>query len=188
VAAGDDRVKLYFTRDLSDGAQRVTERVLTAAAMIGVPDERHRAIKYGARPCKGESGERPSDAADDYMRDAMADQRSDDGACFEFVIQHQTDPETMPIEAPTYEWSETVSPFIPVGRITIPKQGFLSAERQKTCENPSFTPWHSRPEHRPFGGINRVRRLVYETISAVRQALTEAPEIEPTALPEGSAN
>lgn len=141
------------------------------------------AIKYSARPCDGEATDRPEDAGADYLSEAMAEQLRQAGGCFEFMLQHQTDPENMPIEDPTYEWSETASPFIPVGRITIPKQDFTTAERVETCENLSFTPWHSLPEHRPLGGINRVRKLVYETISAVRHALNEVPVAEPVALP-----
>ncbi|MEK1942330.1 MAG: hypothetical protein AAAB16_18325, partial [Pseudomonas sp.] len=32
----------------------------------------------------------------------------------------------------------------------------------------SFNPWHALPEHRPLGGINRLRKAVYEAVSAYR--------------------
>jgi len=34
--------------------------------------------------------------------------------------------------------------------------------------------------HRPLGGINRVRRVVYEAISSLRHQLNLAPRTEPT--------
>ena len=41
-------------------------------------------------------------------------------------------------------------------------------EQNLACDNLSFNPWHSLPEHRPIGGINRLRKAVYETVSAYR--------------------
>jgi hypothetical protein len=43
-----------------------------------------------------------------------------------------------------------------------------------------MNPWHAVPEHRPLGGINRVRKVVYETISKLRHDLNGAPRSEPT--------
>ena len=86
----------------------------------------------------------------------------------------------MPIEDPTIEWSEKDAPFIPVARITIPAQAFTSPEQLAFCENLSFTPWHAIPEHRPLGGINRVRKTVYDTISRVRHELNGDKRLEPT--------
>ena len=36
------------------------------------------------------------------------------------------------------------------------------------CDNLSFNPWHALPEHRPIGGINRLRKAVYEAVSIYR--------------------
>ena len=88
-------------------------------------------------------------------------------------------PTEMPIEDPTLEWSENDSPFIPVARITIPAQDFTSSEQLEFCENLSFTPWHAIPEHRPLGGINRMRKTVYDTISRVRHELNSIEQHEP---------
>jgi hypothetical protein len=85
----------------------------------------------------------------------------------------------MPVEDPTIEWSETDAPFVPVARITIPRQAFDSPEQMLFCENLSFTPWHCVDAHRPLGGLNRLRRSVYETISRVRHELNHAARKEP---------
>ena len=43
----------------------------------------------------------------------------------------------------------------------------------------SFTPWHTLAEHRPLGGINRIRRSAYRASSAVRHQLNGVAEKEP---------
>jgi len=86
----------------------------------------------------------------------------------------------MPIEDAGVTWSEEASPFRKVATIRIPAQIFDTEEQMKMAENFSFTPWHSLPEHRPLGSINRARRLVYETISKYRHETNNAPRTEPT--------
>jgi hypothetical protein len=46
-------------------------------------------------------------------------------------------------------------------------------------ENLSFTPWHALPEHRPLGGINRAREVIYEAISTQRHTYNREPRREP---------
>jgi len=52
-------------------------------------------------------------------------------------------------------------------------------EAAEVCEARSFTPWHSIAEHRPLGGISRVRKAVYQTISTLRHQLNGQPRVEP---------
>ena len=47
------------------------------------------------------------------------------------------------------------------------------------AEHLSFTPWHSLPEHRPIGGVNRIRKTVYEQISTLRHNANKTPRREP---------
>ena len=79
-------------------------------------------------------------------------------------------------------WDEARSPPIEVAMIRIPRQRSDGAAQQAFCENLSFTPWHSLPEHRPIGGINRVRKAVYLAVSTLRHRLNQAPRVEPTAV------
>jgi hypothetical protein len=90
----------------------------------------------------------------------------------------------MPVETPMKIWSEEASPFVKVARIDIPSQSFRSDEQMKFCENLSYTPWHALPEHRPLGGINRLRKVVYETISTERHKLNGVRPQEPVAGPD----
>lgn len=58
-------------------------------------------------------------------------------------------------------------------------QDFSSKEALTYCENLSFSPWHTLPEHRPIGGIQRARKDIYQAISKVRHELNKQPRNEP---------
>ena len=85
----------------------------------------------------------------------------------------------MPIEDSTVDWSTSNSPYITIARITIPKQDFESPEQMSFCENMSYTPWHSLPEHKPLGSLNRVRKQVYTAISKFRHSKNNQVRKEP---------
>jgi len=136
------------------------------------------AMKFSARPC-GAASAFVETSSPDFLRENMQKHLTQGEACFDFLVQLRKLPSEMPIEDPTIEWSEKDSPFITVARITIPSQAFTSPEQLEFCENLSFTPWHAIPEHRPLGGINRVRKTVYDTISRVRHELNGVERHEP---------
>ena len=127
-----------------------------------------------------EDARRPKDPGPNFLREVMAGLLDQRDACFDFMVQPQIDPITMPVEDAAVEWSEQASPFVKVATIHIPSQQFRSAAQDAFCENLSINPWHALPEHRPLGGINRIRRAVYENISAYRHARNDAPRIEPS--------
>ena len=105
-----------------------------------------------------------------FLRNALYQQLSLDRvpACFALQVQRQNPEHYMPIEDPSVEWSESISPFETIATITVPAQDFDSREQNLACDNMSFNPWHSLPEHRPIGGINRLRKAVYEAVSTYR--------------------
>jgi hypothetical protein len=138
------------------------------------------AIKFSAVPCSKAGMKKVDRSQPDFLRLAMAANLAEGGACFNFMVQLQSDPENMPIEDSTVHWEEKRSPFIPVAQLQIPAQKFDSPEQMEFCENLSFTPWHSLPEHRPLGGINRIRKVVYDAISKRRHELNEVVRAEPT--------
>lgn len=137
------------------------------------------AVKYSALPCNSNGLGTADHSHHDYLREAMTATLASQSTCFQFAVQLQKDARKMPIENPTIEWNENDSPFIPVAKITVAAQSFDSAEQMDFCENLSMTPWHSLPEHRPLGGINRTRRAVYTTISKLRHDMNNAPRREP---------
>lgn len=130
-------------------------------------------------PIEASSSALPAGNAN-YLRSGMVDWLKEKDACFHFAVQPQTDAAAMPIEDPTVEWDEGAAPFIHVATVRIPKQTFDSPAQDAFCEDLSYTPWHSLAENRPVGGINRVRKVVYEEISKLRHRLNNAPRTEPT--------
>ena len=137
------------------------------------------AMKFSAHAC-GTASPFIETTSPNFLRENMQKHLAQSEACFDFMVQLRKLPTEMPIEDPTIEWSEKDSPFIPVARITIPVQAFTTSEQLEFCENLSFTPWHAIPEHQPLGGINRVRKTVYDTISRVRHELNGDKRFEPT--------
>jgi hypothetical protein len=114
-----------------------------------------------------------------FLRAALRDSlRSADG-CMEFLIQPRTSA-TLDVEDARKEWPEAKAPFYKVATIRIPRQEFDTPEQNQFCENLSFTPWHALAEHRPLGGINRLRKVVYDTISRARHDMNRAERKEPS--------
>ena len=139
-----------------------------------------RAVKYAAKPCKQDlDTELPEEPTHGYLRDAMREQMAAGGACFDFMVQFQTNAELMPVEDATVEWDETVSPFRKVARVHIPSQEFESPERMEFCENLAFNPWRVLPEHRPLGGLNRVRKDLYQESARFRHEANDVKYKEP---------
>lgn len=138
------------------------------------------AVKYGARPCAPKPSGGRRGFRKNYLREHLVTDLAEHGACFELLVQRQTDAWTMPIEDPTVEWSPLASPYRKVATIEIPAQEFDTAARREMCEALSFNPWHALPEHRPLGGINRVRKSVYHAISKLRHDLNGEVALEPT--------
>ncbi|WP_457787296.1 catalase family protein [Pseudomonas sp. PL-6] len=116
-------------------------------------------------------------ALPNFLRNALYQQLSLDRApaCFELQVQRQNPQYYMPIEDTSVEWDEKIAPFESVARISVPAQDFDSREQNLFCDNLSFNPWHALPEHRPIGGINRLRQAVYEAVSAYRHQRNAAP-------------
>ncbi|MFU2328063.1 catalase family protein [Pseudomonas sp. NFX98] len=107
-----------------------------------------------------------------FLRSALNQQLSTDRvpACFVLQIQRQDANKYMPIEDTSIEWSEKDAPFQTVARIKVPAQDFDTPALNLQCDNQSFNPWFGLEAHRPIGGINRLRKAVYEAVSDYRHA------------------
>ena len=138
-----------------------------------------KAVKYAVIPNTPNIDHLPGQPGNDFLRTAMIAQLEKEDAVFNFMIQIQTDAEKMPIEDPGKLWPETLSPFRKIATIRIPRQSFDHEEQRDFGDNMSFTPWHALPEHRPLGGINRARKVVYEAISAFRHQRNAVERKEP---------
>ncbi|WLI14280.1 MULTISPECIES: catalase family protein [Pseudomonas] len=107
-----------------------------------------------------------------FLRSALNQQLSTDRvpACFVLQIQRQDAGKYMPIEDTSIEWSESDAPFETVARIKLPAQDFDTPALNLQCDNLSFNPWFGLEAHRPIGGINRLRKAVYEAVSDYRHS------------------
>ncbi|KNC12866.1 catalase family protein [Pseudomonas sp. RIT-PI-a] len=105
-----------------------------------------------------------------FLRSALYQQLSTDRqpACFALQIQTQDATRYMPIEDTSVRWKESDAPFQTVAHIQVPAQDFDTPKQNLMCDNLSFSPWHGIEAHRPIGGINRLRKAVYEAVSAYR--------------------
>ncbi|WP_237045186.1 catalase family protein [Aquipseudomonas alcaligenes] len=118
-------------------------------------------------------------ALPNFLRNALYQQLSLDRvpACFALQVQRQNADYYMPIEDTSVQWSEDISPFETVATVRVEPQDFDTREQNLACDNLSFNPWHALPEHRPIGGINRLRKAVYEAVSVYRHQRNAAPQV-----------
>ena len=125
-----------------------------------------RAVKYSLRPCV-DNASRPTNygqgIAGNFLQERLRESLAGRSACFEFMVQFQTDAQTMPIEDPSVYWDETIAPFQPIARLFIPAQSVF-APRDAICEKLSFDPWRALSAHQPLGGINRARRRIFSEV------------------------
>jgi catalase len=138
------------------------------AYQLGEGDSRT-AVKYNTKPCAPATQTYPVDGPN-YLRHAMQAQLSTTEACFDFSIQKRPD-DSFSTEDTITVWDDAKAPSVAVAKITIPVQQFDTAAQNAACEQTSFNPWHSISAHRPLGTVNRMRRMVYETISELRKSM-----------------
>ncbi len=137
------------------------------------------AIKFTARSRMPQTEGKPTSATHFIMHEAMVRQLRKEDVYFDFMVQFQKDPVRQPIEDATVLWDERETPFIKVATIHIPMQEFATHGKMTYGEHLSFAPWHALPEHRPLGGLNRARRIAYQTISKLRHQTNRTPRKEP---------
>jgi hypothetical protein len=151
----------------------VDNRYFSAAPFLFGDD---RVMKFSARP-RQPSDTAPTDvSAPDYLRKALHARLTAPDATdivFDFQLQVRAAGDLSgtidtDIEDACCEWDEQAHPFVTVATLTIPPQDFETDRQCTVCERLIFTPWHGIAEHRPLGGINRLRRAVYEASAQLR--------------------
>lgn len=139
-------------------------------------------VKYSLIPHAGVVTRIPSAAGPNFLRETMASQLAETDYRFDFCVQLQTDPQRMPVEDPGKEWPEHLAPFIKVATLTIAQQVFDTPAQHAYGLNLSFNPWHTLAAHRPLGGINRARHVIYQTLSNFRHRHNHQAQTEPTSF------
>ena len=127
-----------------------------------------RVVQYHMSPRQKAASTLPKNPTPNYLRERLKADLGRRPASFDFMVQLQTDPVRMPVENPMVAWDPSLSPYRKVATITLPVQTFDSPAQMDFCENLSFNPWRTLPEHRPLGSINRARLRVYPAIARFR--------------------
>jgi hypothetical protein len=134
-----------------------------------------KAMKFSAAPV-GRTQEPPKIDDPNYLRAALKACLTAAGAqdiVFDFLVQVRdaaelADKIDTEIEDACTEWDDTKFPFVSVATITIPPQDFDTTQQKTLCEGLRYSPWHGIAEHRPLGGINRLRLGVYKASADFR--------------------
>lgn len=86
-------------------------------------------------------------------------------------MQLLTDVEAMPLEDPSVEWPEQLSPYVTVATLRTEPQSAWNEDPARVVDDLAFSPWHGLQAHRPLGAINRVRLGAYEMSASFRGAV-----------------
>lgn len=139
-------------------------------------------VRYLLRPVVGSAPEpKPERGDPGFLQRELAHRLVTSDVAFDLCVQRYVDEERTPIEDGSVEWKDTVTPAVPVARLTVPRQDVTSTEAQAAAgrvEELAFNPWYTTDAFRPLGNLNRARKAAYEASAAHRQGLrfsTEEP-------------
>ena len=99
---------------------------------------------------------------------------------WEVRVQLLRDTDAQPIEDAATPWPEDVSPYVTVATIRTEPQDSWSADKvAEVDENLRFSVWTGLAAHQPLGGVNRVRKPVYDHSVEYRRRFNGCPLHEP---------
>jgi hypothetical protein len=96
------------------------------------------------------------------LRETIQDFFASSDGVWELRVQLCRDLDKMPIEDSAVRWPEDLSPYLPVARISVPRQDSWTQSRAVIVDDrTSFNPWHGTVDHQPLGSVMRARRAAY---------------------------
>ena len=117
----------------------------------------------------------------DAIREDFASDMVTTDAIWELRVQLLRDADQQPVEDPTVEWPEDVSPFLRVGTIhAVPQDGWDPARVKEIDEESRFSVWTGLAAHQPIGSINRARKVPYQVAAEYRAGVNRCPLHEPS--------
>ncbi|WCE00739.1 peroxidase family protein [Streptomyces sp. HUAS 31] len=139
-------------------------------------------VRFLLRPAPGSAPAPTPDRGDpDFLHREFADRLARGAVEYDLCVQRFVDERRTPVEDASVEWTDGMSPALPVARLTVPCQDLDSAEAHtaaRRIEDLAFNPWYTTERFRPLGNINRARKAAYQASSAHRLGLrfvTEEP-------------
>jgi hypothetical protein len=88
--------------------------------------------------------------------------------CMTLGMQVQTDKKSANVERPHYKWKG--AKHVDVAEIRFTENLDTGIVEEHECKPLSFRPWHSLVEHRPLGGLNRLRKKAYHDLFNLRRS------------------
>jgi hypothetical protein len=122
-------------------------------------------------------------SAADVFGPMLADELRARAFDFDLQVQLCADLDAMPVNDATVAWPETLSPFVTVGHVHIPRQDIAEAQGSQAADALAFNQWRVTEQHRPMGEIMDVRRI-YTASARIRRELNGQPLTEPTSADE----
>src|SRR5262249_35037841 len=90
-------------------------------------------VKYGVRPCPELKVPRTPRDGDNFLREGLKTALTAGDGCFDFFVQPQVAGKNMPVEDPTVEWRENLSPYAKVARIAVLRNAFVQPDTMDLC-------------------------------------------------------
>src|SRR6185295_11848005 len=103
---------------------------------------------------------------------------------FDIQVQLSTDLARMPVDKTTVRWPESLSPYVTVAKLRLPKQDIGGEDNFEKMDKTSMSPWRVTEQHRPLGSIMRSRLEVYRQSSLLRHRTNNQERKEPRNLAE----
>lgn len=166
------------TRAVLDAMSKTEGSVLTTTYWAILPFRLgEEIVKYKLKP---EAGPRnvPDDDAD-YLAVDMANRLAEREYRFRFMIQKQTNPDTMPLDRAMDEWPEHESPFVQAATLILPRQDIRARGQAEYGQRLAFNIWRTPRVNAPSdeSSIAVVRKAVYAAGAAARHfANGESPQ------------
>ena len=137
------------------------------------------AVKYELRPLEvSEPKPNPPERTKDYLGEQLFKGLKASSQIFGFYCKKQRSKDLDEIEDPTAAWGEKDenNDDVLVAKLTLSKINHAGAfedwhKETMKHEDAGYNIWNTIPEHRPLGGINRVRRHIYTALQEKRRAL-----------------
>lgn len=125
------------------------------------------------------TGEAPDHDDPFYLRADLHARLNNGEARLRFMVQLRTNPDEMPLDQGTVEWSEGVSPPIHVATLVLPQQELDTRGQGAYGENLAINSWHTLAEHQPVGSLAEARKVTYRASARVRRDVNGVPQGEP---------
>ncbi|WP_206239964.1 catalase family protein [Novosphingobium terrae] len=114
------------------------------------------------------------------LREEIGNVLVSQGGQWELCVQLCRDLTANPIEDASVPWPEDDNPYVPVAVISVgPQPAWTLARAAVLDDETSFSPWHGITDHRPLGGIMRMRKPAYEASAQMRGQFNGCPMHEP---------